>query len=166
MNRIVSFLILTLALWALWLVFAGNMHRQELIAGGVVAVLAAAMTTSFTANRAGFGLLNPKRVLYALFYIPFLVWSIILSNLDVARRVLSPRLDINPGIVRIRTRLKNPVGRMILANSITLTPGTLSVDIVGDYLYIHWVDVKERDTEAASQRIAASFEKYLEVIFG
>lgn len=166
MNRIVSFLILTLALWALWLVFAGSLHHQELIAGGVVAVLAAAMTASFTANRAGFGLLNPKRVLYALIYIPFLIWSIILSNLDVARRVLSPRLDINPGIVRIRTRLKNPVGRMILANSITLTPGTLSVDIVGDYLYIHWVDVQERDTEAASRRIAASFEKYLEVIFG
>ena len=45
-------------------------------------------------------------------------------------------------------------------------PGTLSVDIVGDYLYIHWVDVQERDTEAASRRIAASFEKFLEVIFG
>jgi multicomponent Na+:H+ antiporter subunit E len=166
MNRFVSFIILTVALWALWLVLAGSLHYQEVFAGGVVALLAAAMTTGFTANRAGLALLKPRRVLYALAYLPFLVWSIILSNLDVARRVLSPRLDINPGIVRIRTRLKNPVGRMILANSITLTPGTLSVDIVGDYLYIHWVDVKERDTEAASQRIAASFEKYLEVIFG
>jgi multicomponent Na+:H+ antiporter subunit E len=132
----------------------------------VVALLAAVLATGVTDNRAGLRLLDPKRVIYALVYVPYLLWSIILSNLDVARRVLSPRLDINPGIVRVRTGLKNPVGRLILANSITLTPGTLSVDIVGDYLYIHWVDVKARDTEAASRRIAASFEKYLEVIFG
>jgi multicomponent Na+:H+ antiporter subunit E len=89
----------------------------------------------------------------------------VLSNFDVARRVLSPKLDINPGIVKVRTRLKNPVGRLILANSITLTPGTLSVDIVDDHLYIHWVDVKAQDVEQASRRIAASFEKFLEVIF-
>jgi multicomponent Na+:H+ antiporter subunit E len=55
---------------------------------------------------------------------------------------------------------------MVLANSITLTPGTLSVDIAGDQMYIHWVDVESRDVEAASRRITASFEKYLEVIFG
>jgi multicomponent Na+:H+ antiporter subunit E len=95
-----------------------------------------------------------------------LLWSILLANLDVASRVLSPRLNINPGIVKISTRLKNPVGRLILANSITLTPGTLSVDVIGDQLYIHWIDVEERDVEAATRKIAASFERYLEVILG
>lgn len=166
MNRIFTFCALTVAMWLLWLVFAGSLDAQEMIAGGVVAVLAATLSLGVMREGATLTVLNPKRIAYALAYVPFLLWSIVLSNIDVARRVLKPRIDINPGIVRIHTRLKNPVGRLVLANSITLTPGTLSVDIVGDYLYIHWMNVKERDTEAASRHIAASFEKYLEVIFG
>jgi multicomponent Na+:H+ antiporter subunit E len=164
MNRVFSFTFVTVVMWLLWLVFAGSLHPQEMIAGAVVAVLVALLSSS-THLLVNPRILNPKRLLYALAYIPFMLWSIILSNLDVARRVLSPKLDINPGIVKVRTRLKSPVGRMILANSITLTPGTLTVDIIGDQMYIHWVDVKSRDVEAASRRITASFEKYLEVIF-
>jgi len=58
------------------------------------------------------------------------------------------------------------MGRMILANSITLTPGTLSVDANGDHYYIHWIDVTDVDEESATKEIVAGFEKYLEVIFG
>jgi multicomponent Na+:H+ antiporter subunit E len=54
---------------------------------------------------------------------------------------------------------------MILANSITLTPGTLTVDIDGDTLYIHWIDVTNMDEKAATEKIVSNFEKYLEVIF-
>jgi multicomponent Na+:H+ antiporter subunit E len=165
MNRVFSFTFVTVIMWLLWLVLAGSLHPQEMIAGAVVAVLVALLSNS-THLLVSPGILNPKRLLYALAYIPFMIWSIILANLDVARRVLSPKLDINPGIVKVRTRLTSPVGRMVLANSITLTPGTLSVDIAGDQMYIHWVDVESRDVEAASRRITASFEKYLEVIFG
>ena len=53
-----------------------------------------------------------------------------------------------------------------MANSITLTPGTLSVEVKDDYYYIHWIDVTDMDVEGATEKIVAGFEKYLEVIFG
>ena len=58
------------------------------------------------------------------------------ANIDVAYRVLHPARPIKPGIVRIRTSLKNPVGKLALANSITLTPGTMTMQIVKDRHYI------------------------------
>jgi multicomponent Na+:H+ antiporter subunit E len=66
----------------------------------------------------------------------------------------------------VKTRLKSESGRTALANSITLTPGTLSVDITDDgYLYIHWINVKNTDVEGASKQIVARFEPLLEKIF-
>ncbi len=109
---------------------------------------------------------TPKKVIYSVIYIFYLFIAIIKSNFDVARRVIQPRIPINPGIVKVKTRLKSKVGRMILANSITLTPGTLSVEVKGDTYYIHWIDVTDMDVEGATEKIVAGFEKYLEVIFG
>ncbi len=166
MTRIFPFVFVTVVMWLIWLVFAGSLNSQEMIAGAVVALLAATLRSGGPCLLGGPEILAPKRVLYAIAYIPYMIWAIVMANFDVARRVLSPRLDINPGIVKVKTRLKTPVGRMILANSITLTPGTLTVDIIGENMYIHWVDVESRDAEAASRKIAAGFEKYLEVIFG
>ena len=110
-------------------------------------------------------MLSPKKIIYSLWYIIFLFIEIIKANLDVAFRVIKPVIRINPGIVTVKTKLKTAMGRMILANSITLTPGTLTVDIDGDTLYIHWIDVTNMDEKAATEKIVASFEKYLEVIF-
>ncbi len=107
-----------------------------------------------------------KKIAYSVFYIFYLFISIVKSNFDVARRVIQPKIPINPGIVKVKTKLKSPIGRMILANSITLTPGTLSVDVKGDHYYIHWIDVSDIDEQGATQKIVAGFEKYLEVIFG
>lgn len=58
------------------------------------------------------------------------------------------------------------MGRMILANSITLTPGTLTVDIKGDSIFIHWIDMQADDINTATEKIVSKFEKYLEVIYG
>ncbi|MDA3886219.1 MAG: Na+/H+ antiporter subunit E [Candidatus Delongbacteria bacterium] len=110
-------------------------------------------------------LLNPKKIAYSIWYVLFLFIEIIKANLDVALRVIKPVIPINPGIVTVKTKLKTAMGRMILANSITLTPGTLTVDIDGDTLYIHWIDVTNMDEKAATEKIVSNFEKYLEVIF-
>ena len=84
----------------------------------------------------------------------------------MARRVITPSLPINPGIVEVKTKLKSKMGRMILANSITLTPGTLTIDIQDDILYIHWIDVQSEDIDEATKTIVRKFEKYLEKIYG
>jgi len=91
-----------------------------------------------------FRMLNPVRWLVFLVYLigPFFI-SMARANLDVAYRVITGR--INPGIVKIDPKLKTDLGITMLANSITLTPGTLSVDVDEDknQLYIHWINVKE-----------------------
>jgi multicomponent Na+:H+ antiporter subunit E len=58
------------------------------------------------------------------------------------------------------------MGRLLLANSITLTPGTLTVEMDGEWLYIHWVSVAADDIEAATAAIVSGFEAYLEVMYG
>jgi multicomponent Na+:H+ antiporter subunit E len=74
-------------------------------------------------------------------------------------------MPIKPGIVVIKTGLKQDIGKMILANSITLTPGTFTLDILGDTLLIHWINVQSKETEEATKMIGERFEKYLRVIF-
>jgi len=68
--------------------------------------------------------------------------------------------------VVIKTRLKSDIAKMILANSITLTPGTFTLDVIGDELLIHWINVKSEDTDDATKVIGERFEKYLRAIFG
>ncbi|MFH1407197.1 MAG: Na+/H+ antiporter subunit E, partial [Candidatus Omnitrophota bacterium] len=98
---------------------------------------------------------------------PMFLWECLKANIDVALRVLHPKLPINPGIVKVKTTLKSDTGLTFLANSITLTPGTLCVDIDSreGILYIHWIDVKAEDTAGATQAIVYRFEKILKKIF-
>ena len=58
------------------------------------------------------------------------------------------------------------MARLLLANSITLTPGTLSVELDGEWLYVHWVSMESDNVEDATQSIVAGFERYLEVMYG
>ncbi|HDP74311.1 MAG TPA: Na+/H+ antiporter subunit D [Bacteroidales bacterium] len=152
-------------LFLIWLLLTGTFELTSLVLGVTIAGLFA---LNFGKNSSVFGKfrLTPKVFVYSLIYLFVIAWEIVKSNIDVALRVINPKLPINPGIVKIKTRLKSPMGRMILANSITLTPGTLTIDIKDDELYIHWIDVKTLDAEKASQEILGKFEKLLEVIYG
>jgi multicomponent Na+:H+ antiporter subunit E len=83
----------------------------------------------------------------------------------VAYRVLHPDMPIRPGIVKVRTDLESEMAKTFLANSITLTPGTLTVDIDGSDLYIHWINVVGEGVEAHSDLIVRRFEKLLRRVF-
>ncbi len=72
-----------------------------------------------------------------LFYIPWLIWQIILASLQVAYVVLHPRMPINPSLLKFKTKLPNITARVILGNSITLTPGTLTINIADDEFLVH-----------------------------
>jgi multicomponent Na+:H+ antiporter subunit E len=82
------------------------------------------------------------------------------------RHVYAPRIDIDPGIVRVKTRLKTPVGRLALANSIALTPGSLVVDMEGDTLTVHCLDMQSTGPAEATRLIVGPFEADLEKTFG
>jgi multicomponent Na+:H+ antiporter subunit E len=101
-----------------------------------------------------------------LVYIPVFFWAMLKANLDVLYRVAHPALPIRPGIVKVKTTLASESGRTILANSITLTPGTMTVDLTDDgYLYVHWINVASTDVEEATRRIVSTFERILARIF-
>lgn len=148
-----------------WVLLNGSIALSTLAIGVIVAgaiVLFFSGSLSFLSGHR----LTPAALIATVLYIGYFLKELVKANLQMARIVLSPALPINPAIVKVRTRLTNPVGRLLLANSITLTPGTLSVEIKGEYLYIHWVDAKTTDIEDATQEIVAGFEKYLEVMYG
>lgn len=161
----VSAVLLFATLLFFWVLLNGSL-ANDVIAIGVVA--AALIAIFFRGHLAWFSelRLTPKALATTVAYVFYYLKELIKSNINVASIVLAPSLPVNPGIVTVRTRLKSAMGRMLLANSITLTPGTLTVDIDGEFLHIHWVTVDSPDIEAASQAIVAGFEEYLEVMYG
>ncbi len=107
-----------------------------------------------------------KRYLWAVAYVPIFFWYCFLANLDVVYRVIHPDMPIRPGIVKVKTTLTTDSAITVLANSITLTPGTLTVDVApGGYLYIHWIYVREEDVEGATRAIVSRFERILRRIY-
>jgi len=154
-----------LLLLGIWLLLNASLSPVVVVSGLAAALLIAVF---FSVRHPVFKdmKLNPKALIYFLIYIFVFTFELLKANFDVARRVLSPSLPINPGIVEVKTRLKSKIGRLVLANSITLTPGTLTVDIKEDSLFIHWIDVASTDIEGATKKIVEGFEKYLEVIYG
>ncbi len=147
----------------LWIVLTYPFSIHEWEAGALIAFLGALLSYKQLSMS---GVKNIRRIGILLFwYLPVFTWEMIKANLHVALIVLNPKMPINPGIVKIKTNLKSPVARVWLANSITLTPGTLSLDIDGQYLYIHWITVGAEDVEGATKEIAGTFEKILEAMF-
>ncbi|MFH0731601.1 MAG: Na+/H+ antiporter subunit E [Candidatus Omnitrophota bacterium] len=162
-SRIVLFFVALLV----WLFLSWPVDSQHVIVGVFVASFVAFITGDLFVRRP-YALKHPLRYWYFIvYYIPLFLWECLKANIDVAYRVLHPNLPINPGIIKIKTKLKTDTGLTFLANSITLTPGTLSVDIDKDkgILYIHWIDVKDKDIDNASEIIAGRFERVLEKIF-
>ena len=143
-------------LFVLWLGLTGTLHIQEVLAGLLVSAAIVWLTVpSQPAGEQG-RLWSPVQL---LLYLPVFLKELVLANVDVAFRVLNPRLPINPGIVRIRTGLKAPYQRLILANSITLTPGTVTLEMDGEDMYVHWIDVKTADPQAAGEAIKGVMER-------
>ena len=145
----------------LWLLLAGSLQRQEFIAGGAVALVVTLVAGPRLAIFGGLKL-TPAAPLHLLGYLIHFFAALVRANLDMARRVLTPSLPLHPAVVEVETRLQSPLGKLLLANSITLTPGTLAVDVRGGRILVHWVDCAPgTDLEAATRAIAASFERHI-----
>lgn len=146
-----------------------NTHPENLIIGGIVALIIGLLFGNNFIHHP-MKLLSPRRWIFMLIYIPLFLWEMAKANFDVAYRVIvsifrPKNMPINPGIVRIKTAIQSEMGRTFLANSITLTPGTFTIDIKDDILYIHCINVPATDLETASRQIARRFENVLIKIF-
>jgi multicomponent Na+:H+ antiporter subunit E len=153
-------------IFVLWMLLTWSLDWQGIVVGAVLALLFAIMLSGLLPKRAE-RLFSPTRWFWGIVHMIDLAFWVVLANFDVLYRVIHPNLPIRPGIVKIKTSLKSDEAKTFLANSITLTPGTLTVDIIGDWLYIHWINVHEdlEDTEAMSRDIAGRFETTLRRVF-
>ncbi len=160
-SRIVVFFLSCLV----WFLITLNFNLAGIIFGVILSLI--------TAIFAGGILIVTKRkfhlgrIIYTIAYIIKLFWEMLKANFNVAWIVIHPELPVKPGIVRVKTKLKRDSALTMLANSITLTPGTLTVDINKDknVLYVHWIYVESTDIEVSTEEIGSRFEKILEEVF-
>ena len=163
-EKFKGFVWLLVITFVLWLALSSKFDPPELICGVLVCLITSLFGVRMY-SRLGFPSLSIKMVLFFHIYMIVLFGEIIKANFDVAYRVIHPKMPIRPGIVVIKTHLKSDIAKTILANSITLTPGTFTLDVIGDELLIHWINVKAEDIDEATNLIGHRFEKYLRVIF-
>lgn len=159
MRRIIFFVFAL----GFWLLLSGSFSFQEVIVGIGLAILLAILFGGVILEPKKF--FQVKRYFWFLVYVPLFLWECFKANIDVAYRVLHPQLPIKPGIVKVKTTLKTEIAKTFLANSITMTPGTLTVDIRAGFLYVHWINVRSRDMGKATKFIVERFEKILARIF-
>ena len=163
-HRLRNFVYLFSILFVIWLALTSDLHWQEVAVGAFLSLVLALMLNKRYVDL-GLPTLSLKKIGFSLVYIIVLFKEIIIANFDVAYRVLHPKMPIKPGVVVIKTGLKQDIAKLILANSITLTPGTFTLDIQGDALLIHWINVQSTHDDEATKLIGHRFEKYLKVIF-
>jgi len=163
-KKVKGFVWLLVITFALWLALSSTLDLPKLIAGSMVCLIVSLFGAGIY-SKLGLPTVSIKRILFSFVYVIVLFWEIIKANFDVAYRVIHPKMPIKPGIVVIKTCLKSDIAKMILANSITLTPGTFTLDVIGDDLLVHWINVKSEDVDEATNMIGRRFEKYLKIIF-
>ena len=166
MRRLIYF-ILAFIVWTLltWPFVEGTVDIQVVVAGLIASVFVAIIFHELLPKEHHI-FISPVRIFWFLVYVPVFFYYVIIANFDVVYRALHPKMPIKPGIVKIKTDLKTDSGITALANSITLTPGTLTVDLTEDgFLYVHWINVKSDDIEQATKYIAQRFEWFIKKIF-
>ncbi|MEX2529974.1 MAG: Na+/H+ antiporter subunit E [Gemmatimonadota bacterium] len=141
-----------------WLVLSASFHPWDLVLGAVLSLgLGAAANRAFRPTEAPS--LAPGQAVALLLYLIHLAGLITVAAFHVARRVLDPRLPIAPVTVIHHTNLSREVSRVALANSLTLTPGTLTVELEGSELRIHCLEAEFQDqVQHLEARIARVFE--------
>lgn len=155
-NQILLFFLL----FAFWLVIAPTIDLVQIIVGGLVAL--SITIYSFDTEKPNNQQKLTLKYFIALIVFGFkLVYEIIKANIDVAKLVLAPKLKIQPQFKKIRNPMKSDLNKVIYGNSITLTPGTITVELENDYIIIHALtDSAANEAEGGSLETAV---KKLEV---
>jgi multicomponent Na+:H+ antiporter subunit E len=143
-NRLFSIVLQFVILFAFWLLLSGRYQAKYIILGAISAALVTFLTNDLfyvvlqRGERLG---VKPGQVLRQiwrfLLYIPWLLIQIVLANVQVACIVLNPKMPIEPGLLLFRTKMRKGIAQVTLANSITLTPGTITASLEDGNYIIH-----------------------------
>ena len=161
----VGFSSLWVLLTLIWIALTSSFDLTSIATGAVVS---AALAYLFAGRIAIWKTIriDLSRLYFFVLYTGVFFTELVRSNIAVLRYVYSPRPQIQPGVVRAKTRLKSPVGRLALANSVTLTPGTLVLDVDDDELVVHCLDLTGADRSQVAKKSVSPVEAHLEKIFG
>ena len=129
----------TILLFTLWMVLTSNVQIFNIVIGIGVSFSIALLYTKLFIHKA-FEFISP---VWFMVYLYVLLKNLILSNLQISKRILSRDMKLSPAIVAVKTNLESDWKKLLLANSITLTPGTLTLDIKDDMLFIHVIEYHE-----------------------
>jgi Multisubunit Na+/H+ antiporter, MnhE subunit len=169
-KKLLNFISTFIFCYIIWITFTLTFATEELIGGLAASFVASLLATKFFIHEDPLYIFNFKRLFYMITYIPLFIKELIKANIDVAKRSFNPKLPINPGIVKVPTDMKSDYGLAMLCDSITLTPGTISMDVVEEddgknYIYIHWIDVQSKNPVEAGNMIKGSLESGVGRIF-
>jgi len=137
LNSVIQFGLLL----GVWLLLSGHYDFFHISMGVfssfVIVLLHMPLRKYYSVQEENAGGKGRLRYLRVLFYIPWLLWQIVIATMQVAAVVLNPKMPIDPALVRFKARYPNSTARVILGNSITLTPGTITIRIKGDEFLVH-----------------------------
>lgn len=150
-------LLLTLVLFAFWVVLSGKIEARYLIIGFVTALGVTVITRPFSVlsrDGAGGAAVSVWGLpwLRLLAFLPWLFWQLVKSSVLMAWLILHPKMPVDPQVIRFKKHFPHPVGYFVLANSITLTPGTLTVDVEDGRFTVHCVHAATAESLAPAER--------------
>lgn len=165
-SPVVHLVGMAVVLFAFWMILSGHTEIKFIVYGVLTSVVTAWVTyplllvTNKDGNRRYFvfGISLPKLFKYSL----WLLWQLVLANIDVARATTSQNLNINPKVVRFYFRTDNPMAEVVLADSITLTPGTVTLNVTDDGLF----EIHALTDGAAAGVLDGSMQRKVADLFG
>ncbi len=164
-EKVIRFFILAVLAFGTWLVLSMDLSTVSLLFGAFFACMTGVFLLSFLFDPAApeEGGIFLRIDLLFVYFVLLLVQSYI-STFELIKMMLTG--DYKPGIVRIKTRVHSRLGKTVLANTITLIPGTLSLWLKGDYIYVHWFNQTTMNSIKARRLITGGFEQLAKRIFG
>lgn len=159
MDKLLRFTATAVIAFVIYLLLVSSLALEEILFGIGVAIVSAILVARYLPIR--IGALNPVRILRAIAYVPYFLWKMVEANVKLALIVINPALPVHPSIVKGTSRLASGEGKLFLTSSITLTPGTLTVDVDGEEVYVHCVTAGKSEEEQPEEEILEPFERRL-----
>ena len=173
-NKFSAWLSTFIFCFLFWLLLTWSVALREILIGLVVSAVVAAVSARFFIQKDAFYLYHPVRLLTLIFYLVIIFpIEVIKANIAMAAIVLSPDLkNYKPGIIRVPAaeKPKSLYGQALLSNCITLTPGTITMDVIKEddviSMYVQWLIMESEDAEEAGEIIKGRMEKWIGRVFG
>jgi multicomponent Na+:H+ antiporter subunit E len=163
---VLSYLVIWALSFLIYIVFSGSVSGYDIVTGAATSVLVSVLSTPLV-KRYG-GLRNVRGFIKLIqFGLRYAFIDEVRAHADLVRRIYHPSLPMKPAFVKIPIKeVKTGFGITLIANSITNTPGTVTVDVGGNWLLVHWIDAEELEPEKVRERVSRVFESYAKEVFG